>query len=344
MHSLSRRPAFTLVELLVVIAIIGVLVALLLPAVQAARAAAARTKCANNLRQIGLAVHNFESTYKSLPPGVVNTTSTVENRDLEQFIKATATPPTTFAYSRHGFLSIILPYLEQANVLQATSGGFNYRLDWNEGTNRAVSSIRLPVYECPWASGPHVVNPNPYIPGFFPATSDYWPVSRGNNNIAVWTALGLTFPGPDGVNGVLTVNRLTRFAEITDGLSNTLLVGESGNRHEGWSLNKRYADAAGLGFLGGAWASETNNIVCAGTRAPITAGVQPLGKVSTAAHVQAGTVPINGWNQGELYSYHAGICNVALGDGSVRNLSANISLRALQKLAARGDGQPLEAE
>jgi len=342
-HPRCRR-AFTLVELLVVIAIIGVLVALLLPAVQAARAAAARMKCCNHLRQIGLAVHNFESTYTSLPPGVVNTpASATPNPDLEQFLKATSTP-TSFVYAKHGFLSIMLPYLEQSNVLQAASGGFDYHLDWNETTNRAVSVIHIPIYECPWTPGTHVVNPNPYITGFFPATSDYWPVSRANNNTAVWTALSMTFPGTDGVNGVLTANRKTRMADILDGLSNTLLVGESGNRHEGWSRGRRYADVAALGFLAGAWASESNNIVCAGTQAPITAGVRPLGKVSTAAHVQAGTVPINGWNQGELYSFHAGICNVALGDGSVRNLSETISLKALQKLAARADGQPLEPE
>jgi prepilin-type N-terminal cleavage/methylation domain-containing protein len=340
-----RRGAFTLVELLVVIAIIGVLVALLLPAVQAARAAAARMKCTNHLKQIGLAVHNFEGTYGSLPPGVVNTGPLASpNTDLEQYLKTTSTP-TSFIYAKHGFLSIMLPYLEQSNVLQATGGGFNYRLDWNEGTaNRAVSLIHLPIYECPWTPGPHVVNPNPSDPGFFPAASDYWPVSRANNNSAVWVALGLTFPGTDGVNGVLTANRQTRMADVLDGLSNTILVGESGARNEGWAGNRKYADSSTSGWgMRGVWSSESNNIVCAGTRGPITPGVAPAGKVSTAAHVP-GAVSINGWNQGELYSFHAGICNVGLGDGSVRNLSATISLAALQKLAARADGQPNNSE
>jgi prepilin-type N-terminal cleavage/methylation domain-containing protein len=340
-----RRRAFTLVELLVVIAIIGILVALLLPAVQAARAAAARMKCCNNLRQIGLAVHNFETTYKSLPPGVVNTGAlATANPDLEQFLKATSTP-TSFVYARHGFLSIILPYLEQSNVLQATGGGFDYRLDWNEGTtNQAVSVIHIPVYECPWTPGPHVVNPNPVTAGFFPATSDYWPVSRANNNSAVWTALGMNYPGNENINGVLTANRQTRMAEVLDGLSNTLLVGESGNRHEGWVISRKYADSSTPGWLvRGAWASESNNIVCAGTAGPIVFPPPNPLKVSTAAQVP-GAVSINGWNQGELYSFHAGICNVTLGDGSVRNLSATISLKALQKLAARADGMPLEAE
>jgi prepilin-type N-terminal cleavage/methylation domain-containing protein len=342
-HS-RRQRGFTLVELLVVIAIIGVLVALLLPAVQAARAAAARMKCCNNLRQIGLAVHNFESTYNSLPPGVVNNPGAGPHADLEQFLRAGTTGTLNADYTRHGFLSIMLPYLEQANVLQAANGGFNYRLDWSEGTNQAVSVIHIPIYECPWTPGPHVVNPNPVTTGFFPATSDYWPVSRANNNTAVWTALSMTFPGPDGVNGVLTANRKTRMADILDGLSNTLLVGESGNRHEGWVRSRKYADPSTSGWgVRGAWAQESNNIVCAGTQGPIVFPPPNPAKVSTAAQVP-GAVPINGWNQGELYSFHAGICNVALGDGSVRNLSATISLKALQKLAARADGQPLESE
>ena len=259
-------------------------------------------------------------------------------------IFAGATGVNNADYAKHGFLSIVLPYLEQANVLQATSGGFNYRLNWNEGTaNRAVSVMHIPVYECPWTPGSHVVNPNPGDPAFFPATSDYWPVSRANNNNAVWMQLNMNFPGPDGVNGVLTANRRTRMADILDGLSNTLLVGESGARNEGWASNRKYADSSAFNPARGAWSSESNNIVCAGTRGPITPGVAPAGKVMTAAHVN-GAVSINGWNQGELYSFHAGICNVGLGDGSVRNLSATISLKALQKLAARADGQPLEAE
>jgi hypothetical protein len=332
------------VELLVVIAIIGVLVALLLPAVQAARGAAARMKCSNHLRQIGLACHNFENTYMSLPPGIVNNPGGGPHAELEQFLRAGQTGTSGAHYARHGFLSIMLPYLEQANVLVSAGGGYNFRLHWDEGTNQAASAIHIPIYECPWTPGPHVVNPNPGMPGFFPATSDYWPISRANNNAAVWMELGMTYPGNDSVNGVLTANRRTRMADVLDGLSNTLLVGESGARNEGWSGNRKYADSSTSGWgVRGAWASESNNIVCAGTRGPITPGVAPLGKVSTAAHVN-GAVSINGWNQGELYSFHPGICNVGLGDGSVRNLSATISLKALQKLAARADGQPLEPE
>jgi prepilin-type N-terminal cleavage/methylation domain-containing protein/prepilin-type processing-associated H-X9-DG protein len=344
MSCVRRRQAFTLVELLVVIAIIGVLVSLLLPAVQAARAAAARLKCANNLKQIGLAVHTFENTYGALPPGVVNNPSGGPHADLAEYLRAGTNGTSGAHYARHGFLSVILPFLEQANVLVTAGGGYNFRLHWNEGTNQTASAIRIPTYECPWTPGSRFVNPNPLTPGFFPATSDYWPVSRGNDVAAVWTALNLNFPGADGVRGALTANRQTKMAAITDGLSNTLLASESGARHEGWALNKKYADSSTTGWgVRGAWASESNNIVCAGTRGPITAGVAPAGKVTTAAHL-SGAVIMNGWNQGELYSFHPGVCNVAMGDGSVRPLKATISMAALQKLAARSDGYPLEAD
>jgi hypothetical protein len=119
---------------------------------------------------------------------------------------------------------------------------------------------------------------------------------------------------------MLTANRQTRMAQITDGLSNTLLASESGARHEGWAANARYADPSTAGWgVRGAWASESNNIVCAGTRGPITRGVAPAGKVTTAPHV-TGAITVNGWNQGELYAFHPTLCNVVMGDASVRTL------------------------
>ena len=144
-------------------------------------------------------------------------------------------------------------------------------------------------------------------------------------------------PGTSSLNSVLAVNSRATFAEVLDGLSNTLMMGESSARHEGWSNGARYATPITFGNIRGAWGQGSNNITCSGTRGPIPPGTTPAGKVMTAAQL-AGAVIINGWNQGELYSFHPGSCNVGLGDGSVRSLNDNTSIAIMQKLAARADG------
>ncbi|MFO0811339.1 MAG: DUF1559 domain-containing protein [Gemmataceae bacterium] len=339
----GSRRAFTLIELLVVIAIIAVLIGLLLPAVQKVREAASRAKCQNNIKQIALAVHNYESASGSLPPAIVNTSSATVIPGLEDYLLPT--PISGRIYSNQGFLAILLPYIEQATVLVQGSGGYNTHLDYDNAQNQAAASTRIPLYECPSNFVEHIVNPNPTSTTFFPATSDYMAVTRSNSNAAVWTGLGLAFPGTEGCNSVLTANKRRKMLDVPDGMSNTLMIGESAARHEGWVLGARAKDAVTLGFTAGAWAQNSNNIVCAGTKGPLTPGqVTPtVGKVTAAADLPT-ALTINAWNQGELYAFHNGICNVAMGDGSVRSLRDNISMLALQKLAAGGDGYPNEPD
>jgi len=132
------------------------------------------------------------------------------------------------------------------------------------------------------------------------------------------------------------------------------MIGESAARHEGWVEGQFYQDITtspppcGTWGVRGAWAQNSNNIVCAGTQRRPTSDPPPIGqcpaKVSTAAHVTAGPITINGWNQGELYSFHKGIANVAMGDGSVRTLNDSLSLSVLTRLAARADGNPVNPD
>jgi hypothetical protein len=179
-----------------------------------------------------------------------------------------------------------------------------------------------------------------YGTGWQPKTADYMAVTRANNNQAVWEALGLAFPADPGFRGILTSNQGTRLADITDGLSNTLMLAEQGARPQGWAFGSRYTPQPT--FMNGAWAHSGNDVVCAGTNRPATGGTQPS-KVTTAA--QAATAcTVNCWNQGEIYAFHSSVANVGLGDGSVRALKSTVSFRTLLLLAARGDGVPVNPD
>ena len=149
----SRRSGFTLVELLVVIAIIGILVALLLPAVQMAREAARRTQCANNLKQIGLAIHNFHSTHKHMPPGYLG--EPIESASFNVF---------NYQAQNVGLLTFLLPYLELSNVYDRISTDVNLNLEifgidntvippatpwWNRGNAFAMAQTKIGAFLCP---------------------------------------------------------------------------------------------------------------------------------------------------------------------------------------------------
>src|SRR5713226_3744454 len=152
---LVRRSAFTLIELLVVIAIIGILIALLLPAVQKIREAAARIQCANNLKQIGLAAHNFQSSSEKLPPGFISTTNNTPLWNNADHLPA----------SNVGVMAFLLPYFEQGVIYDKlqTTAGISSLWDlkqpyasnagwWNNGTDSTLAQSRLKVMECPSAN------------------------------------------------------------------------------------------------------------------------------------------------------------------------------------------------
>ncbi|HWL07384.1 MAG TPA: DUF1559 domain-containing protein [Planctomicrobium sp.] len=216
--SSAARAGFTLIELLVVIAIIGILVALLLPAVQQAREAARRSQCKNNLKQIGLALHNYESTYGSFPIGFIDTINTTTGGNQDS------------GWSWHAFL---LPYLEQAALYNQID--FRYH-PWGISANTTLGNLEvvtkpLPVFSCPTDPKPPThglhVAPHPTGDGGIPnvATSSYCGVVSpfdGGQCVVSGTTM-VTDPRNTGVFGI---NVARRVRDVTDGLSNTAAVGE----------------------------------------------------------------------------------------------------------------------
>jgi prepilin-type N-terminal cleavage/methylation domain-containing protein/prepilin-type processing-associated H-X9-DG protein len=230
-----RARGFTLIELLVVIAIIAVLIGLLLPAVQKVREAAARIQCANNLKQLGLALHNHHDTYGGFPAAKV-------------------TKPTT-----HSWVPFLLPYVEHDNLFR------RYRLDrdWDDAaTNDAdpggVNQTQLKLFLCPSAPSGRVGSRHRGI-------TDYDAVNQITRPNPFVTHMPPSDPTWIGILG-LNVNR--RIADITDGTSNTIIVAESAGRNQTWEMGKFISSSGTTG----AWANPGTSIVVSGFN-PATLGI-----------------------------------------------------------------------
>src|SRR3954471_2701755 len=186
---MSSRRGFTLIELLVVIAIIAILIGLLLPAVQKVRAAAARAQCQNNLKQLGLALHNYHDTTGFFPPSATN---------------AAFNPGWAKV---HGWGPFLLPYIEQGNLANL----YQWTSDWNTAVNAAAVSTVVKTFLCPSAPAGRMDNAPPSTVPAGPWTaspSDYTPITRINQ--ATITAGWVTYQ-PGDINGVMVTNQRVRF-------------------------------------------------------------------------------------------------------------------------------------
>jgi prepilin-type N-terminal cleavage/methylation domain-containing protein/prepilin-type processing-associated H-X9-DG protein len=311
------RRGFTLIELLVVIAIIGVLIGLLLPAVQKVREAANRMKCANNLKQMGLALLNFESTYNYLPPSGVTLPGLVPQAP------AGSNPSSSF-------VPFILPYIEQ----DALARNYNIQLPWYDPSNKATSLAQLTMFHCP--SVPNTDRTDNYVGGGLPITpygacSDYGAISGGNGPSEpayyfLWlpSVNGLT--DSYGWNEVQTLsalvtNRTTPLSFITDGTSNTAMVTECGARTITYKAGQ---EDAGQYIIGGAWARPENMI-------------SPVSSLFDGTPF-SGSCTMNCTNVYNIYSFHSGGCNFLFVDGSVHFISQSIAWQQLGRLLTANHG------
>jgi prepilin-type processing-associated H-X9-DG protein len=286
---------------LVVIAIIGVLIALLLPAVQAARESARRTACINKVRQIGLACHQHHDTYGVFPPVWVQSPFTV--------------PQGQVLEGGAGLVAFLLPYLERDDLAR------QYR--WDKGAqrleNQPVAATQLPIVQCPSAEPNRWVTAAEeavYAYGGKGACGDY----TGVREIDISLAESGLVDQAACYQGVLARDHLTRLAEVTDGTSQTLLLTECAGRPKLWRAGRLVPGVA----PGGPWISGTTT----------------FGKGSSRDGTeQPGPCAINCTNDREVYSFHPGGANTVFVDGSVHFLPANIDIRVFARLVTRAGGE-----
>jgi prepilin-type N-terminal cleavage/methylation domain-containing protein/prepilin-type processing-associated H-X9-DG protein len=289
------RPAFTLIELLVVIAIIGVLISLLLPAVQKVREAANRAKCTNNLKQLGLALHAYENVCGKFPPGEA----------LGPFPEA-----GIFFAVNHGWGPFLLSYLEQ----QALADLYRWDKFQSDPENQPVSSVPLRVFQCPSTEPDRYQTFGVFNYGGKGACTDYAPTREVSSALA---DLGLVDRVGD-YRGVMPQNYMTRISQITDGTSNTILLSEDAGRPRQWLTGGPGPDQT---VSGCPWTGAGNSIIFQGSTPDGT--------------TQPGPCPMNCTNAREVFSFHPGGANAVFADGSVHFLKAAIDIRILARLVTR---------
>jgi len=315
-----RRSAFTLIELLVVIAIIAILIGLLLPAVQKVREAAARAKCQNNLKQLGLAIHNYHDTHGSLPSG------------------GEGSPTGGYGPS---WMVFILPYVEQANILNRMdltgSGGQVHTglFYWHAVNGAAANGAKISTFVCPSTTltdmmaiagtCPQGVQRPTYV-GIAGAIDHSTAINYGANQ--QHSPSGIVAAG--GVLTLNTINRSRTLLSITDGTSNTMAVGEQSDfcgNASGAKLDGR-SDFGHTFMMGGIDGDRrTWNITTVRY------------KINDRTWENAGVGDVHYGQNRPLISPHSGGVNCTLADGSVRFVRDTLDLPTLYNLCNRDDGR-----
>ena len=330
----TNRKAFTLVELLVVIAIIGILVALLLPAVQAARAAAWRASCQNNIRQLGLAVHNYVDSKKTLPSSV--------------------RPPGLTTLPRVAGLTFLLPYFEET----ARAAQYDQKKDWFDATTNANGAVnktlvnqRISILQCPSAPDPERLDGRPESSPWAAdvgAPTDYSPTIYVDQRLKTAglvdeAATGTVPPakGSPGL-GMLAYNLTSRLADITDGTSKTIMYAESAGRPFLYQRGKLVGPFPDKRVNGGGWCRPASDISIDGSTGDGKSDVGTCA-VNCTNGIEMGTTFPHPYyvsvGTGEPYAFHPGGANFCMGDGSVRWINDSIDIRDFARLVTRNGAE-----
>jgi prepilin-type N-terminal cleavage/methylation domain-containing protein len=311
------RPGFTLIELLVVIAIIAILIGLLLPAVQKVRDAAARTQCQNNLKQVSLAVFNYESAYRTLP------TST--------------RPAGVTSAPRISWTIGLLPFIEQQNIRNY----FDITTNWDSPTNLPLTSQPIKIFQCPSAPNSTRLDGDPQTNVWnIVAVTDY-AASIGISPLATnLNVTGALLPG------MLVKNQTVKLADVTDGLSNTLMIVESAGRPLIYQLGRAVGAVPALKINGGGWARPASDLdflpsTPDGSTFP---GSCAAGCTNGFNYPTYAAPPFGTEGTSAPYAFHTGVITAAFGDGSVRTISNSISVYTFGALVTANGGEVISGD
>jgi prepilin-type N-terminal cleavage/methylation domain-containing protein/prepilin-type processing-associated H-X9-DG protein len=309
---------FTLIELLVVIAIIAVLIALLVPAVQKVREAAARTQCINNLKQIGLALHNFADGHaNSFPP--TDTTSSPAS-------------PSPYTTQSNSWCAYVLPYLDQEPLFNL----YTFTVSYDNAANHAVIANSLAVFICPAAPnaesrGIPLLTPTGVTLTTPMGIQDYGPIHLVEadffliNNIVT----------PADTSGAMQPTYPTPIIRIADGTSNTILVAEDAGQPLNFVLGKQVATSTPTPDWG--WADP-------GFRWSLNGADPTTGAIAKASATSGhASCTINCNNNAEFYSFHTGGMNCVFADGSVHFIQADITPTAIAVLCTKNGGESVSS-